>query len=315
MYQALDPVTLRSGAAAELGRVLAPDPVWGPRLRRLLGHLGGHWAWQLDRTLGDTPDGTEGRFHLLSRAGRPFAVAMTVERVGIGILGHVFTAPRERRQGAANLLHRSLLADFRERGGRALSLRTGFDTPAYRMYRKHGFVDACPRSGSMVLHPHGQEALEREVLAPGPCTLEPLGFRHWPLLPLLTGCRHPARDRIPGMDAVNGTSPEEGALAYLVALARGRKSHDAVVAVSCGSQVPVGLAALAPAEHLGAFTDQVDVFAAPGHEDCLDGLLAALRVMSGRRPVGFAEPAWPAKASALIRAGVEVRDRGGARSC
>jgi hypothetical protein len=233
----------------------------------------------------------------------PFATAVIVERKGIGILGHVYTIPQERRQGAASRLLGVAKQDHKERRGRALSLRTGFETPAFRMYRRHGFVEASPGAGSMYCFTEGQEAFEREVFAPGLHSLEPLTFRHWPLLPALAMCRHPARARIQGMDAVDIASPEEGSLAYLVPMSKGARSHYAHVAVSCASQVPVGIAALAPAKHHGTRTDLVDAFAAPGHEDCLEGLLAALPAAPGRRQVACTEPAWPVKASALRRAG------------
>ncbi|HAA73566.1 TPA: hypothetical protein DCE37_00380 [Candidatus Latescibacteria bacterium] len=40
----------------------------------------------------------------------------------VGLFGHVFTKPEERRKGAAN----ALMEDFRQRGGKALYLGTGY---------------------------------------------------------------------------------------------------------------------------------------------------------------------------------------------
>lgn len=303
MYRKLEDVTLKNGERAELGVLAGPDAEWGPRVRHLLGHKGPPWGWQIEQNLSNPATGTEGYFYLLSKEGRPFANIMTVERAGIGVFGHVYTAPEERRKGAADLIHHHQMEDFRRRAGRALYLGTGYDTHPYRLYQKYGFAGAEPESGSMFYFAQGQEAFEREVFAPGPVAIETLAFKHWPQLPALAMCRHPACLRILGMGVLNVVSSEGGALDYLAALARGAKTHDARVAVSRASDLPVALAARAPDPRFGPHVELVDAFAAPGHAAQLPELLDALALDPARRQICLADSAWPEKGAQLERAG------------
>ena len=100
MYERLDMVRLKSGEEVELGVVIGPDLDWADRIDEdLLGHKGPTWRWGNRLVLTEAMD-LEAYFYILHRDGVPFASVMNIEYQGIGILGHVFTKPEDRRQSA-----------------------------------------------------------------------------------------------------------------------------------------------------------------------------------------------------------------------
>lgn len=305
MYRKLRDVTLRSGEEAELGILTGPDEEWGRKVRHLLGHKGEIWCWQIGECLFNAASGIESRFYLLSRQGVPFANVSTFENLGIGTFGHVYTQPEHRRKGAADLLHGCQMEDFKARGGRALYLGTVYGSHAYRLYETHGFQGCEPGSGAMFYFAKGQEAFEAEVFAPGPATPARLEFKHSALLPALAMMKHPAKIRILGMGVNRVVSTEGGALSYLNSMARGETSHDAWIALSNQSRVPVAIACRAPEASFGNHVDLLDVFAAPGHEAQVPGLLGSLALDPARKAVCYVDGSWAAKRDLLAQAGFQ----------
>lgn len=161
MYTELKPVTLRSGEEVTAAVVQGPDADWADRICPMLQHKGEPWTWQNASVL--TRDlGIDAYFYVLHRAGRPFANVMTIEGDGVGIFGHVWTDPADRRQGASSHLIRQQMDHFRRRSGRALYLGTGYGSGAYRIYARHGFESVEPASGYMAYVPAGAEAFEAQ---------------------------------------------------------------------------------------------------------------------------------------------------------
>ena len=101
MYTSMGQVVLKVGERVEMGVVRGPDIQWAPRLEEMLAHKGDPWVWQNATVLREDV-GIEARFYVLHRDGLPLANIMTAERAGVGIFGHVWTQPRDRRQGAAS---------------------------------------------------------------------------------------------------------------------------------------------------------------------------------------------------------------------
>ena len=91
------------------------------------------------------------RFYLGVIEGEAVGNIMTVEHGGIGILGHVYTLPEQRRKGIASRIMAAQMKDFQERGGRTLTLGTGFDSPAYWIYQGYGFRSIVEGSGRHVV--------------------------------------------------------------------------------------------------------------------------------------------------------------------
>ena len=187
MYQPLDRITLKSGEVVQAGVVQGRDLDWAERVETLLGHKGPSWRWGNEQVL-RTETGLDVFFYLLHRDGAPFANIMTIEYRGVGLLGHVYTRPEDRRQGAAMQLMACLMEHFRQRGGQALFLGTGYDTPPYHIYRVNGFAGVEPESGYMDYYSTSQEEFERAYFAPGSTAIEPVGWLHWPVsIPLFLG--------------------------------------------------------------------------------------------------------------------------------
>ena len=99
MYEPVDMITLKSGERVEVGVVKGPDPDWAERIEALLEHKGETWRWGNTMVLRERLD-VEAHFYILHRGGIPFANMSTVETRGVGIFGHVFTKPEDRRKRA-----------------------------------------------------------------------------------------------------------------------------------------------------------------------------------------------------------------------
>ncbi|MCY3789352.1 MAG: GNAT family N-acetyltransferase, partial [Gemmatimonadetes bacterium] len=160
MYQHLDRITLKSGEAVQAGVVQGPDLDWAECVETLLSHKGPSWRWGNEQVL-RTQTGLDVFFYLLHRDGDPFANIMTIEYRGVGLLGHVYTRPEDRRQGAAMQLMACLMEHFRQRGGQALFLGTGYDTSPYHIYQANGFVGVEPESGYMDYYSTSQDEFDR----------------------------------------------------------------------------------------------------------------------------------------------------------
>lgn len=149
MYRKLAEVSLKSGECMEVGVVNAPDEEYTGNIEPFLEHKGGLWNWHIEECMQKPLDALETRFYIGQIEGEIISNIMTVEYQGVGILGHVFTAPEHRRKGACKGVMKNQMEDFRNRGGRALYLGTGYDSHAYYIYASFGFQSVYPRSGFM----------------------------------------------------------------------------------------------------------------------------------------------------------------------
>ena len=179
MYTSLGSVGLKSGEQVEVGVVCGPDLEWAARVEKLLGHKGPIWQWQNTATV-RCGLGIEARFYLLHREGIPLANIATFTYRGAGHFGHVWTLPEDRRQGAASQLMRAQMEHFRQQGGKALFLGTGYDSAPYHIYAAHGFVGLEPQSGQMEYYAQGKSQFEAEYFVKGGVQVEEVQWRHWP---------------------------------------------------------------------------------------------------------------------------------------
>ncbi|RJP72924.1 MAG: N-acetyltransferase [Candidatus Zixiibacteriota bacterium] len=301
MYRHLSTVTLKTGEIVDLCLIQGPDPEWAPRLERMLGHKGELWKWQNHETL--TADlGMEARYYVLHRDGRPFANVMTVERDGVGILGHVWTDPDDRRRGAASVILQIQMEDFRQRGGRALYLGTDYDQPPYHIYGGFGFRGVEPGSRYMEYHPASRDTFQDTYFAPGEVEIEDLAWRHWPLSPPLFLGDFPGRVRLAAVGLVGRISPEGPLLNLLrVELRRDEALPRRVrVLVRRDGGAVVGVAGWT--EHpLWPDTLLVDLYCHPRFWSRAGELLSRLALSDGPRRVTYSDS--PDKDAALQAAG------------
>jgi hypothetical protein len=183
MYQPLAAADLKTGERMEAGVVRAPDREWAPRLVPFLGHKTDAYRAHLRRALVEELDALETRFYVGHVGGRLLSQAMVVGSRGVGILGHVYTLPEERRKGACAAVLQALMADCRAAGFGVLCLGTGYNTPPYHLYRTVGFEGVAPGSGCMIweAEPGAQAAL----FAPGPASIREARWDDWAYFDLL----------------------------------------------------------------------------------------------------------------------------------
>lgn len=178
MYQPLGDVKLKTGETVEIALVTAPSDEYAERLHDLLGHKGEEWVWQVDQAFEGKTDELENRFYVARRGDDLISNTCTFENAGVGILGHVWTPPAERRKGLASTILEKVMDDFRSRGGGLMLLSTRYDSPPWHMYRKLGFVAYHERSGCMRYGT--DDDFEAKYFAAGPTRIVEPSWGAWP---------------------------------------------------------------------------------------------------------------------------------------
>ncbi len=300
MYEFMDMVTLKSGEKVEMGVVKGPDAEWADRVEGLLGHKGEVWRWGNHQVLTEDLE-LDAYFYILHREGTPFSNMMNIEMEGVGIFGHVFTRPEDRRQGAASELMRRLMDHFTGRGGQALFLGTGFDSPPYHIYRTQGFEGVEDKSGNMAFYAHSQEAFEATYFAEGRTEVETLDWVHWPASPALFLADFPGVVRGAGM-GIFGRGSTEGKLLPLLRDAMERKEQGKPARVVALRQVEttavVGLGMWSP-DPMWPHSCLVDVYCHPAFWDRAEDLLSALELPSFDRYIAYSDVGLTPKAAVL----------------
>jgi GNAT superfamily N-acetyltransferase len=183
MYELLDRETLKTGETLEIGVVTSPEEEYAPGIEELLSHKGEMWRAHIRAALEGRAERLETRFYLGLIEGKPVANIMTVERLGVGILGHVYTRPEQRRKGICHAVMSRQMEHFRQRGGHVLTLGTGFESPPYWIY--HGFGFRSLKGGFMRYAVEPDHAFEERWFAPAPAQVKPVAWEHAPLIALI----------------------------------------------------------------------------------------------------------------------------------
>ena len=203
-------IKLRTGELVNSLIVHAPAPDWAERIEGMLYHKGDPWNWQNNAILNKELAGVDAFFYILHRDGKPFANIMTVECGGVGIFGHVWTDPADRRKGASSELMKIQMEDFHQRNGQALYLSTGHSV-AKRMYSQLGFEEIAPESGLMTYTTSSLSDFEENYFAfdddISP-SVQPVDWCHWPAACPLFMSGSPGVARHVGMGIVGKGTPE-----------------------------------------------------------------------------------------------------------
>jgi len=294
MQRHLDSLRLSNGDVLDVLVVTAPEQSLRDEVLHLLGHKGEPWESHLVAALDGTADPLETRWYLGSLAGRPVSNIMTVERSGVGILGHVFTEEPHRRRGICRAVMERQMADFRERGGQLLLLGTGFESVPYRIYESFGFRSL--RDGFMQYSVRPVEDFETAWFAQAPAHIEPAAWEHWPLAAALAS--RPDQSGLRSVEwGVRDLANLEWPYCRFMKL-RSQNLADGVMAVTPTGAV-VACATYAPLQlggsgHAWPGVWLVDAFAHPLHIYKVEQTLAAL-------------PLPPGKGLALVPEGDELR--------
>jgi GNAT superfamily N-acetyltransferase len=305
MYEALDRFALKTGESVEMGVVKGPEPGWSDRLEALLAHKGDYWKWGNEQVL-RYDRGIDAFYYILHRDGAPFANIMTIEHRGVGLLGHVYTDPQDRRKGAASALLRRLMDHFSERDGQALYLGTGYNSPAYHIYRTCGFESVEPGSGCMSCFTASQEIFEKRYFSPGPADLKPLEWPHWPASPPLFVGGWPGSVRCVPFRILGRQSTEGPALRRLKDESENREAGKSAVTTAVlehrETSAVVGLSAFS-FDPIWPGTVLVDVYCHPDFWKKAPELIEALELPPAERRLAYADASCPVKEESLSAAG------------
>ena len=180
----LGPVTLKSGEEARLYHVIAPEPLWWDRVATFLAHKGHTFLWPMEVAFREGLSGLRMNCFECVLDGEVVGNITTVDALErpVGILQHVFTNPDHRRKGICQQLMRVLGDDFLARGGQAMFLSTGYDSPAHWIYHSFGFR-AIAETGLMGWLP--EEGFHAEYFSPGPVSVRDTQWPDWPCLDAL----------------------------------------------------------------------------------------------------------------------------------
>ena len=185
MYDKLGEAVLKTDERMEVGVITAPNELHADEIKQFLGHKPGNYKWHIEQCVTEVLDALETRFYVGKLQGSVITNIMTVEHEGIGILGHVFTLPEQRRKGACKGVMAYQMEDFRQRTGRALYLGTGYNSHPYYIYHSFGFESVFPESGFMEYHVDAD--FEERYFAPAPAQPKPVEWHDWPKVTALSG--------------------------------------------------------------------------------------------------------------------------------
>ena len=273
MYDKLGEVVLKSEERMEVGVITAPDAPHAEEVKQFLGHKGGNWEWHIQRCVTGALDALETRFYVGKVEERVITNIMTVEYEGVGILGHVFTLPQERRKGACKGVMGYQMEDFRQRSGRALYLGTGYNSPPFYIYHSFGFESVFPESGFMKYYVNAD--FEEGYFASAPTELKSVEWHDWPKLTALSG--------ILGWDALRSltwkvygpTNFEGGFLDFKHDLETKDVYHDAKL-LTTSDEAIVGWATVSRDSRWQPATAVLDLFFHPNFTDDVPALLSAM---------------------------------------
>lgn len=281
MYDKLGEVALKTGERMEVGVITAPDEPHAEEVKQFLGHKPGNYKWHIERCVTEVLDALETRFYVGKLDGRVITNIMTVEHEGVGILGHVFTVPEQRRKGACKGVMAYQMEDFRQRAGRALYLGTGYNSHPYYIYHSFGFESVFPESGFMKYHVNSDfaeryfarsESAPTEDVGAEPKSIE---WHDWPKVTALSG--------IVGWDTLRSlrwgvygpTNMEGGFLSFKNALETEDVYDDAKLLITSGGAI-VGWATVSRDTRWHPTTGVLDLFFHPNFVDAVPTLLSAV---------------------------------------
>ncbi|MCZ6678793.1 MAG: GNAT family N-acetyltransferase [Candidatus Poribacteria bacterium] len=185
MYNKLTEAQLKTGERMEVGVIIAPDEEHAEAIKPFLAHKGGYFQWHIQRCVSESLDALETRFYVGKVDGEIITNIMIVEHRHVGILGHVFTTPAQRRKGACKSVMGSQMEDFRQRGGEALYLGTGYNSHPYYIY--HGFGFESVYSGSGFMKYHAIPDFDEHYFAVGDVHAKEVEWHDWAKTTALTG--------------------------------------------------------------------------------------------------------------------------------
>jgi len=284
----------------DIFRVTAPDEEFRERILAFLHHKGQPWQIPMEENLKADLEGLSQHFYIGVVGEEIVGNASSVEALErpVGILQHVFTPPARRRLGICSAIIQAYVQDFDARGGRAAYLHTGYDSPAYRIYRSAGFV-GYRDTGIMERFPDPR--FHQDFWAPRPVTVRDTKWADWALLDALFGIvdgwflrsihhRQWGRSGYEGQYVASRKDLAEGRISQIKVL---EASNGAVVGVACTVRDRI----------FRGDTWLLDLFVHPHYYAEGERLLAAMDLSLGAKVQCYCEPTQPEKARMLEAVG------------
>lgn len=277
MFNKLAEAVLKTGERMEVGVITAPDAPHAEEVKAFLGHKPGNYKWHIERCVTESLDALETRFYVGKLDGNVIANIMTVEHEGIGILGHVFTLPAQRRKGACKGVMAHQMEDFRRRGGRALYLGTGYNSAPYHIYHNFGFKSVLPASGFMHYHVNaGVNAdFAERYFARAPAHPKRIEWHDWPKVTALSAIVGGDTLRSLTWGVYGPTNLEGGFLAFKHDLETADIYADAKLLVAQNGAI-VGWATVSQDTRWRGTSAVLDIFFHPNFADAVPTLLSDL---------------------------------------
>jgi GNAT superfamily N-acetyltransferase len=293
---------VKTGETLTIECVTAPDRERADAIRPLLGHKGPHYGFHIESALAGRCDGLETRWYVGAIDGELVCNIQTVERIGAGILGHVYTRPEHRLKGVAKAVMALQMQDFRARQGKVLLLGTGYQSAPYWMYHGFGFRDlAHAKPGKMRYAAPGAEDFEQRLFAEPAHEVTAAGWRHWPLVALLASVPGAGYLRSVTMGVWGVTVAEGEFCSYFVQNIENQDARSFVLESAAGAVLAI--ATLLPDGRWKGDVRILDLFGHPSVDpDDLRRLMSALPI-SERRTQCYCDPDDAPKILALEGAG------------
>jgi hypothetical protein len=194
---------------------------------------------------------------------------------------------------------------FRQQGGRALFLGTGYESAPYRIYAAHGFAGLEPKSGQMDYYAQDKGQFEAEYFAQGPVQVEEVQWQHWPASAALFLGDFPGAVRCAPLRLLGRSSTEGPFLDLIQGEERRREKGELARAralCQTNSHAVVGLA-IWDWDPLWPSTCVVDLYCHPHFWGEGGALLGALTLPEAERYAAYSDADCPAKGEVLCGAG------------
>lgn len=299
MYQRLAASRLKTGQTVEAGVVLCPDADHAGAIKPFLAHKGGDWNWHVARSVEEDLDGLQTRFYVAKLDGAIIANVMTLEYAHCGILGHVFTDPDHRRQGAISCVFDALIPDVDSRGG-VMMLGTGFESHAYWIYHGRGFRSVTGDTGFMRRETAAD--CDAKLFEPVDAAARPLLWRDWPRIAVMSSRKTGWYLRSMRLGHRGATNFEGPFLGLIRSVEEGKLQS---VVLETEAEAVVGHATLGPDPRWQGDVQLLDLDVHPNFEDQAGKLIEALVPAAGKVQC-YVDAEAAAKASALEAQGFQV---------
>lgn len=305
MYEKLDEIELKSKECMEVGVISVPDEPHAEEVKKFLGHKPGHFKWHIERCVTETLDELETYFYIGKVDGNVITNIMTVEHQGIGILGHVFTLPEQRRKGACKGVMAYQMEHFRQRNGRALYLGTGYNGHPYHIYHGFGFESVIPESGFMKYFVDTD--FEERYFSPASAQVKSVEWHDWPKMTALSGMVGSDTLRSLAWNIYGPSNLEGPFLSFKHALETEDTYDDAKLLVSNDGAI-VGWTTVRGDSRWRDAIGQLDLFFHPNFADAVPDLISSLEI-SDMKVQCYVDSTAEKKAEVLEASGFDCEGR------